>query len=847
MTWDEGDTDLNLTAPDGTTYTPQNVAGYPNVHYYKDADGKEAVFEVAGPAGGTWQVTVTETAGIGGYRLESRRSTDAPVITLLQPQNDLAGGPVNIAWVDEDSDSDAVISLYYDTDRRGADGVLIATGVSQDNDPDSYVWDTTGVPTGDYYVYAVISDGNNVPAICYSTGRVRVVDPDGPAALTGLNAPEGTDTSVRLVWDTSSAPDLSHYLVRLTSDAAGEFYEQTVAASQAETLISDLTPGETYRVTVAAVDTGGHIGQESSPIIVVAGGTATVPPEAGQWDVFAQPGAQYQAQVPGGAGEVFVLVDGPAGATLDGSGLFRWNVPSSGAEGWHQVLVHVTLSDGTKEVRRYCLLTDGTNPTFAAGTVQVAAGSSSSLTITAPAGRDVSGVLQYRLERDGAVVGAWQTSPVFSDSGLQPNTAYSYRVQERESAPAGRTTEWSVAAVGQTLAAVPGALMFDQVTSSTAAVEGFAADGNPPTTEYAILNTTTGMYAAADGTASPMPVWRTAAEWTGTSLGGLEPDHGYAFQARARNAGGLETELGLASVVRTARETTPPVVSRATANYSTGTLALEFSEAVALSVKDLAVTDSNGSPVDIAGATFSHEAGSTRATLSFNGTLAEGRYTLKVKGTSVQDLSSNLLDGNGDGQAGDDYSFAFSRLAGDTNGDAKVNIFDLLKVRQNYLKAADDPTRDDNADVTGDGAVNIFDLLMVRQNYLRELAPVGGGSGLGTVQPLTAMPTAIQTVEVPPVAPIEVAAAPAVAPMPAGVAAPSTSLDISAALMREGGITVSTPGTQISDDVLVAGTAEKVSPNLDQGALQEHETLLKKVWARRPRVSLAVGKPSRIA
>ena len=41
-----------------------------------------------------------------------------------------------------------------------------------------------------------------------------------------LYAPEGTDSTVLLTWDASADVDLDHYLIRLTDNAAGEFYRR---------------------------------------------------------------------------------------------------------------------------------------------------------------------------------------------------------------------------------------------------------------------------------------------------------------------------------------------------------------------------------------------------------------------------------------------------------------------------------------------------------------------------------------------------------------------------------------------------------------------------------------------
>ena len=101
-----------------------------------------------------------------------------PSITMIEPDGsaDHAHTSYTIRWTDRDPDSDAIISLYYDINNSGVDGTLIVTGISEnaDGQNDTYVWDTSGVPNGDYYVYARIEDGVNAPVIGYSSGVVSV-------------------------------------------------------------------------------------------------------------------------------------------------------------------------------------------------------------------------------------------------------------------------------------------------------------------------------------------------------------------------------------------------------------------------------------------------------------------------------------------------------------------------------------------------------------------------------------------------------------------------------------------------------------------------------------------------
>ena len=107
-----------------------------------------------------------------------------PAITIVEPNglNDIVDESFTIQWEDEDPDSDATISLYYDTDNTGADGILITLGLSEDPDgvDDQFTWDTSTIMEGDYYIYAVIDDGVTPAVTAYSPGPVTVFHNNPP-------------------------------------------------------------------------------------------------------------------------------------------------------------------------------------------------------------------------------------------------------------------------------------------------------------------------------------------------------------------------------------------------------------------------------------------------------------------------------------------------------------------------------------------------------------------------------------------------------------------------------------------------------------------------------------------
>ncbi len=125
------------------------------------------------------------------------RPDPPPSIIVVEPDgmNDTAQGSYIITWTDEDLDDNATISIYYDTDDSGENGTLIASGLAEDLDGagDQYTWDISGLPEGNYYIYAVIDDGVNPPVVDYSDGVISIAKtgPDDIGYGLGFNEQEG--------------------------------------------------------------------------------------------------------------------------------------------------------------------------------------------------------------------------------------------------------------------------------------------------------------------------------------------------------------------------------------------------------------------------------------------------------------------------------------------------------------------------------------------------------------------------------------------------------------------------------------------------------------------------------
>ncbi|MCP3912393.1 MAG: hypothetical protein GY713_15725 [Actinomycetia bacterium] len=126
----------------------------------------------------TMGVPVNATAGTTTVHTATIEDDEGPEVTVLEPDGtgDLADGSFTVMWTDADSNDDAAIDLFYDTDSSGEDGTAIASGLAEDPDGagDRHLWDTSLVADGDVFVYAVIDDGVNPPVVDYSAGPLTV-------------------------------------------------------------------------------------------------------------------------------------------------------------------------------------------------------------------------------------------------------------------------------------------------------------------------------------------------------------------------------------------------------------------------------------------------------------------------------------------------------------------------------------------------------------------------------------------------------------------------------------------------------------------------------------------------
>ncbi|MCB9852823.1 MAG: fibronectin type III domain-containing protein [Phycisphaerales bacterium] len=341
-TWATGSADLELADPNGQPITPANVDSFPDVQYFTNPAVPEAFYVVNNPTAGDWTL---QLVGVAEGTLSHLQQSNQPSIVVHTPSGATTDAPIDINWTAVDTDSNASIQLFIDRNRSSADGVMIASGLSEDTDT-SFNWTPAAtVASGDYYVYAVIDDGLNLPFVSYSTGKVRVTQPAAPEPPTLVAAAAGpTSDAMHIAWTQSTSPDVDHYRVYYSSNPAGENFESSIAAEDLTSVVVEgLTPGQTYRVAVAAVDVDGNISHKSEPILVRPRNALNNSPIfTGNIASKATVGQPYQSQVLSADIDqqpvLHALANEPTGMSITPSGLITWT-PAANQIGNHEFTV----------------------------------------------------------------------------------------------------------------------------------------------------------------------------------------------------------------------------------------------------------------------------------------------------------------------------------------------------------------------------------------------------------------------------------------------------------------------------------------------------------------------------
>jgi hypothetical protein len=157
------------------------------------------------------------------------------------------------------------------------------------------------------------------------------------------------------------------------------------------------------------------------------------------------------------------------------------------------------------------------------------------------------------------------------------------------------------------------------------------------------------------------------------------------------------------------------------------TLTFTFDEAVNVSTDSLTLSNetAGGTPVDLTGVTFTYDAANLTATWDFTGVagMDAAFYTAVLHATLITDSFGNQLDGDGNGNGGDDLNqVLLVAQKGDVDVDGDVDLADYNILATNFDPSGNNsPHAWCDANFDGDFDVDLTDYNALAANF----EPVG--------------------------------------------------------------------------------------------------------------------------
>ncbi len=350
---------VEVIGPDGRIYTQADFAAGQKVEIVEDlSDPNQVTIAVNQPEGGNWTIQLGDTSQLGEVEFDALEDTADPTVQITNVAYDPTQKTVTINYQADDPDSLANVSLYYDTNGNGQDGVTIAHDLSEGNG--TFTFDASDLETDEYFFYAVASDDDNVPTINYFAKPITIASTEAIALgqVQQVEADWIGDDTVEVSWQPIAGA--AYYVISYNSDATQDEDAETVVSSEDENSveIADLVPGETYRFQVQAVSEAEVYGMESEAALVTVGDGPEVSNEADEWEETATPGEIYTEEIFLEEGETLSLIDPIPGASLNPTtGEFTWQVPTD-ADGWYEFNIQSKNEFGEVEVFSFEVLAE---------------------------------------------------------------------------------------------------------------------------------------------------------------------------------------------------------------------------------------------------------------------------------------------------------------------------------------------------------------------------------------------------------------------------------------------------------------------------------------------------------
>lgn len=253
--------ELEIVRPDGSVLHENELDGTNAVLIPQMTSTTSRAIALLNPEPGDWQIRVVSEDELGTTQFAALREGSDPTVEMLSAQASL--DEVVIEYVAADPDSEATVTLFYDTDNVGFDGTALAENLLANGETVSHTWSLSQAFSGTYYLYAMISDGQGGLAFDYLDTPITIDADASSSSVTALPASVPTPTFT-VSWsgqDDANGAGLASYDI-FVSDNGGAFelWQDNTTQTSAE-FTGEV--GHTYRFHSVATDQAGRV--EESP------------------------------------------------------------------------------------------------------------------------------------------------------------------------------------------------------------------------------------------------------------------------------------------------------------------------------------------------------------------------------------------------------------------------------------------------------------------------------------------------------------------------------------------------------------------------------------------------------
>ncbi len=250
--------EFSLTTPNNELIDRSTVDNFENIEYTENTEINSGYYTIKDAESGNWDIAVTDNGQSNILDLYGTKNESGIIIESLQRSDDI----VEVSWVDYNPDYDGQISLYYDNNGQGLDGTFLVSGISEDDEDDTFSFDISDFNPGTYYVYALMFDEEGIPVSSYSIQSFSIGgNLENPH---NLQYTINSDDSITLNWEGEENLD---YLLYRSENEPVDFSSLNIALGNEFTVtLHNLDLEPIYEFMIVASDDNDSLSNPSNTV-----------------------------------------------------------------------------------------------------------------------------------------------------------------------------------------------------------------------------------------------------------------------------------------------------------------------------------------------------------------------------------------------------------------------------------------------------------------------------------------------------------------------------------------------------------------------------------------------------